>query len=134
MKHIIFILIFSCLLCKNSFTQKISYKNLIGYWYNTDTLKRKFSVQFTDTFHLIILDSTYGISKGTYQLKTASSKTLLVITLNENGINHYDQYVITFIKPGKLKFENVDINDPIAQTNVLPINVFFIKKKLSQEK
>ena len=102
------------IICKNSFAQQITYKNLIACWYNADQSKRKFSMEFIDTHHLIIHDSIYGTSNGTYQLKTDSKKTLLVITLNREGINHYDQYILAFINADTLKFENADINDPIA--------------------
>ena len=77
--YFFFIFTFACLLfLKNFSAQQITYKNLIGYWYNADQSKRKFSIQFTDSFHLIIYDSVYGNSKGTYQLKTDSERTLLV--------------------------------------------------------
>jgi len=55
MKTLFFIVTFACLLFfKNSFAQRITYKDLIGYWYNADQSKRKFSIEFTDSFHLII--------------------------------------------------------------------------------
>jgi len=130
MKTLFFIVTFACLLFfKNSFAQRITYKDLIGYWYNADQSKRKFSIEFTDSFHLIIYDSVYGNSKGTYQLKTDSKRTLLVVTLNKEGINHYDKYVLTFVKQDALKFENIDTNDPIGQKVPLPSNIFFMKKK-----
>jgi len=130
MKGLFFIVTFACLLFfKNSFAQRITYKNLIGYWYNADKSKRKFSIEFTDTFHLIIHDSTYGISNGIYQLKTNGVQNLLVITLKKEGINHYDQYLVTFVKQNILQFENVDTNDPIDQILPLLSNIFFVKKK-----
>jgi hypothetical protein len=130
MKTLFFIVTFACLLFfKNSFAQRITYKDLIGYWYNADKSKREFSIEFKDNSRLIIRDSIYGISNGTYQLKTDGGQNLLVITLNKKGINHYDQYTLTFVNADTLKFENIDTTDPIGQKLPFPSNIFFMKKK-----
>ena len=131
MKSLFLIFAFTGLIIsKNSFAQQITRKNLLGIWSNADQSKRNFSIEFIDTLHLIIRDSIYGTSNGTYKLKTDIKKTLLIISLNKEGINHYDHYVLTFINADTLKFENTDTNDPIGQKLPLPSNFFLMKKRL----
>jgi len=131
MKSLFFVFAFAGLIiCTNSFAQQITRKNLLGIWSNGDQSKRNFSIEFIDALHLIIRDSTYGTSNGTYQFENRFGKKLLVITLNKEGINHYDHYVLTFINADTLKFENTDTNDPIGKKLPLPSNFFLMKKRL----
>src|SRR3954466_7476725 len=107
MKSFFLALAVVCLfLCENASAQKITYQDLHGIWHNADASKRKFSIEFIDTSHLIICNSLNQVSNGTYKLKTVGNDILLIMTLNKEGINHYDQYIVSFIKPDTIKFEN----------------------------
>ena len=110
-----FFSIVTLLVSSQVYSQKISYKDVIGTWHNSDTTKQKLSFKFIDTSYLIIQEANGKSNKFDYKLITDSIKKgdIIVIKNDVNGTNSYN-YSIELINKNILRLVSLDSYDPIA--------------------
>ena len=114
------------------FSQKITYKEVIGTWDKKDTAKEKLTFKFIDTSNLNVQSSVNGSSDFTYKLITDSSKGQIIIQMNSNtdGIKYSLFYKLQRMNINTLRLTNLNSNDPIVQ-NPEDINngTFYLVKR-----
>src|SRR6478752_867950 len=107
--------IVTLLVSSQVYSQKISYKDVIGTWHNSDSAKQKLSFKFIDTSYLIIQEGNDKSNRFDYKLITDSIKKgdIIVIKNDTNGSNTYN-YSIELINKSVLRLVSLDTYDPIA--------------------
>ena len=116
MKSLIrFFSIVTLLVSSQGYSQKINYKDVIGTWHNSDTVKQKLFFKFIDTSYLIIQEANGNSNRFDYKLITDSIKKgdIIVIKNDTNGSNTYN-YSIELINKSVLRLVSLDTYDPIA--------------------
>ena len=113
---ILFFSILTLLVSSQVYPQKISYKDVIGTWHNSDTAKQKLSFKFIDTSYLIIQEANGNSNRFDYKLITDSikNKDIIVIKNDTNGIISYTYYSIELINKNVLRLVSLNPYDPIA--------------------
>ncbi len=129
MKFSFFAFIFCFVLVGNLFSQKVSYKDLIGIWDLKDSTIKPFTYNFKDSTHLVWLFQGFGFRNWTYSLDTLSSPTRLYTQLENSNQRYYflikifDDGVLKIQGNGKSKPKKWDDNEKFPNTGV------FIKSK-----
>jgi len=117
MKSLIrFFSVMTLLVSSQLYSQKITYEDVIGIWYNTDTAKQKLSFKFVDTSNLIIQEVNGNSNNLNYKLITDSIKdeNIIVIKNDTHGIASNNYYSVELINKNVLRLVSLDPYDPIA--------------------
>ncbi len=113
----VFIGLMTFLFSKETYSQEISSKELIGTWDKRDTAKGNFSFKFIDASNLIIKNSKNGSYNLTYKLIADSikGKSILLMEFNTDGIKRFNNYLLESINVNTLRFVNLDSYNGVVQ-------------------
>ena len=116
MKSLFLFSIVTLLVSTRIYSQKVTYKQVIGTWHKTDTALQKLSFKFIDTSNLTIQDTNGNSTNFGYKLITDSieGENIILIQNHAKGTNNSNYYKIEQIDKNVLRLVSLDPYDPIV--------------------
>jgi len=122
------------LLSPKTYSQRITYKELIGTWDKSDTIEEKSSFKFINASNLTIQNSKNTRFNVMYTLITDSIKDKLIISIefNTNGIKRFNNYELQSINVNTLRLVNLNsYNGVFQKPSEVNKRIFYLIRRTS---